>query len=216
MKTLDQIIQDFEQEDIEGEGTAFSASGAITSDFDTIYMSRIQTDPAAFSQTEFNGSLYEVEFDDQYKPVQFSTTWLRTHNMTQNMSDPTIKDFLLGLLSSDPRWVFYNYKANIQKLSNNLYTVKIDNKTTPSGAMISRNVEFHINDKDFLEKIRMVQSSTGPYNVSKDIYSQEVKFLYPYSYDQDDDDDQNSTSSSNDDDKDDNDIVNSSIPDLGF
>ncbi len=219
MKTLDQIIQDFEQKDVEGDGTKFSPSGTPVSDFDTSYMPKLQTDPAAFSQNEFNGTSYDVQFDDTYQPVDFSTTWMRMHNMTKNISDPSTKDFLIGLLASDPRWVFYNYKNNIQKLNNNLYTVKIDSKQV-LGATISRTVEFYVNDKDVLEKIRMVQSTTQ-YNVSKDLYSQEVEFVYPYDYDQDDDDDTNQGAGGvdDDDDKDVNDNDDTGVdtsPPFGF
>ncbi len=218
MKTLDQIIQDFEKEEVEGEGTTFSPSGAPIADFDTVYAPADQSVPATFLQSEYNGTNYDVDLDSKYQPTMFSVSWLRTHDLTQNMSDPLTKDLLMGLLANDPRWTFYNYKSNIQKVNNNLYRVKIDNRQLPGGVTSSRTVEFHIDDNDVLEKVRLVYS-VAQYNVSKDMYSQEVNFVYPYAYDQDDDDDngQQSTSSSQDDDKDDdNDVDTSLLNDLGF
>lgn len=170
MKTLDQIIKDFETNTVNGEGDIFDGDGHFASDFDTLY------DKDLFSQFEQMGE-YGIDFGQNYTPKSFMITQSRMHDLSSQIQ--TEQERLKSLLVHDPRWVYYNYKQNIQQVNKNLYTIEIDRAKGIGGVVpdLVRVVEFHVTDDDTLERLDFIVKAITP-NKTKVLATHKVSFVY--------------------------------------
>lgn len=177
MKTLDEIIKDFCDSDVMGEGEVQTGGGAYVTDFDTYYYTKNDDEPANFVQEGIPYGEYQVDFDANYQTVAFSATQLRFHDLTPRIS--AMQDILKGLLLHDPRWVFANYGQNITKVNNNLYTVEVERVTVPGKLLpdIVKVVEFHVSDDEILTKLRSVTSAERN-GMSTETAVSEINFVY--------------------------------------
>ncbi len=177
MKTLGEIIADFEGKEVIGEGDVFTGNGILVSDFYTGYAPADGSKPIRYNHK--NGvTLYEIGMDSNYLPISLNVTKNRLHDLSSKLN--LMKDAVNMMLFGDPRWVYKNYNSKISKVNNNLYTVEVDRKSSGINMLpeIAIVVELHVSDDDVLKKTRIVTLAVQK-NSQKELGTEEINFVYP-------------------------------------